>query len=258
MPALILMYHDLAADAADTPAGHRPYVLEPATFRAQMRRLAAQSVPVPTVTEWCVRRPAGRAVLLTFDDGHVSNHDEALPILAECDLRATFFVTAGSIGAGTTMDWSRIRALHAAGMEIGSHTVTHRPPLTLDDTALRWELVESRRMLEDGLGAPVTSISSPTGFFNPRMRALAREAGYQALCFGTAGLAADDGDPFLLRRIAVKRSTTAEQFEALLRFDRSAIRRLRVRQAARDLARTALGHDGYLRLRRALLPGRAQ
>ena len=258
MPALILMYHDLAADGVDTPAGHRPYVLEPATFRAQMQRVAAQGLPVPTVTEWCVHRPSGRAVLLTFDDGHVSNHDEALPILVECGLRATFFVTAGSIGTGTTMDWPRIRAMHAAGMEIGSHTVTHRPPSTLDDTALRWELVESRRMLEDGLGAPVTSISSPTGFFNPRMPALAREAGYQAVCFGTAGLAADDADALLLKRIAVKRSTTTGQFGALLQFDRSAIRRLRARQAARDFTRTVLGPAGYLRLRRVLLPGRAQ
>jgi peptidoglycan/xylan/chitin deacetylase (PgdA/CDA1 family) len=258
MPALILMYHDLAEDTAGVSAGHRPYVLEPATFRAQMRRVAAQAVPVPTVTEWCSGRREGRAVLLTFDDGHVSNHDEALPILVEQGLRATFFVTAGRIGDGTAMNWTQIRAMHAAGMEIGSHTVTHRPPSTLDDAALRWELDESRRILEDGLGALVTSISSPTGFFNPRMRALAREAGYRALCFGTAGLAADDGDPLLLKRVAVKHTTTTRQFEALLQFDGATLFRLRFRQAARDLARTTLGPGRYLRLRRALLPRRAQ
>jgi hypothetical protein len=107
-------------------------------------------------------------------------------------------------------------------------------------------------MLEDGLGAPVTSISSPTGFFNPHMRGIAREVGYRALCFGQVGLAADNGDPFSLKRVAVKRAMTQDQFDALLRFDRGMIRRLRLRQWVRDLARKTLGPDAYLHVRQIL------
>ena len=40
MPALILMYHDLAEDREHIPPGHRPYVLDPSTFRRQMRCVA--------------------------------------------------------------------------------------------------------------------------------------------------------------------------------------------------------------------------
>jgi hypothetical protein len=101
----------------------------------------------------------------------------------------------------------------------------------------------------------VTSISSPTGFFNPRMRAVAREVGYRALCFGQMGLAADEGDPFSLNRIAVKRTMNQQQFEALLRFDRVAIGSLRSQQWTRDLARKIAGRRGYLRLRKLLLTG---
>jgi peptidoglycan/xylan/chitin deacetylase (PgdA/CDA1 family) len=192
-------------------------------------------------------------VVLTFDDGHVSNHTEALPVLLERQLTATFFVTAGRIGTGATMSWPQIRELHAAGMEIGSHTMTHRAPSTLDDDELRFELCESKRTLEDGLGAPVTSISSPTGFFNPRMRQVAHEAGYHALCAGRAGLAANDGDPLLLDRIAVKQTTSAGTFDKLLRFDATTIRWLKLHQAARNFAKVAAGRTGYLRVRRALL-----
>jgi peptidoglycan/xylan/chitin deacetylase (PgdA/CDA1 family) len=194
-------------------------------------------------------------IILTFDDGHFSNHDVALPILLEYQLKATFFVIAGQIGTGQIMTWAQIRTLQSAGMEIGSHTVTHRPPSTLNDDALRYELVESRRILEDGLGAPVTSISSPTGFFNPRMPVIAREAGYRALCFGRAGLVADEDDPFFLKRVAVKRAMHAKQFNALLRFDRQVIRRLRLRQMIREVARTTLGPNAYLRIRRTLMKG---
>ncbi len=253
MPALILMYHDISGKYKPVPSGHRPYVLEPSTFRDQMGAVAAQGVPVLTVAQWCASPRWQRAIVLTFDDGHVSNYDHALPILLEYQLKATFFITAGQIGAGETMNWEQIRALHGAGMEIGSHTVTHRPPATLNDEDLRYELFESRRILEDGLGAHVTSISSPTGFFNDRMRSIAQEAGYRALCMGRAGLAADDGDPFTLKRVAVKRTISQSQFEALLRYDRVAIGSLRSKQWARDMARSIFGPAGYLRVRKVLM-----
>jgi peptidoglycan/xylan/chitin deacetylase (PgdA/CDA1 family) len=252
MPALILMYHDLSEDLHQVVPGHRPYVLETSIFRRQMASVAASGLPSLTVSQWCSGPHPPRALILTFDDGHVSNHHIALPILLEHKLKATAFITAGCIGIGETMNWKQIRALHDAGMEIGSHTLTHRPPSTLDDDELRHELFESRRILEDGLGAPVTSISSPTGFFNPRMRSIAQEVGYRALCFGQVGLAADNGDPFSLSRVTVKCAMRENQFDALLRFDGGTIRRLRLAQLVRELARKTLGPNAYLRIRRIL------
>jgi peptidoglycan/xylan/chitin deacetylase (PgdA/CDA1 family) len=255
MPALILMYHDLAEDQAHVPPEHRPYVLKTSTFHRQMGSAAASELPVLTVSGWCARPRPAHALLLTFDDGHVSNHDVALPILLEHRLKATFFITAGRIGCGDTMNWQQIRALHAAGMEIGSHTLTHRPPATLNDDELRYELLESRRILQDGLDAPVTSVSSPTGFFNPHMCTLAREVGYHALCFGQVGLVVDDADPFALNRVAVKAAMSENQFKALLQFDHAMLRGLRLRQLVRALARKILSPAAYLRVRRVLIKG---
>ena len=258
MPALILMYHDIADGLEGVPAGHRPYVLDPRIFRRQMESIVAAGLPSLTVEQWCASSRPPRAVILTFDDGHVSNYKNALPILLEYRLKATFFITAGFIGNNPMMDWRQIRALHAAGMEIGSHTLTHRPPSTLDDEALRRELTESRRILEDGLGSVVNSVSSPTGFFNPRMRDLAQQAGYRALCIGRVGLAADDGDMFLLNRVAVKRPMNERQFRSLLRLDRLTIGSLKSRQWLRDVARRSFGYNRYVRLRRILMKGFAQ
>ena len=253
MSALILMYHDISENLDLIDPEHRPYVLEPTTFRLQMACVASTGFPVITVTQWCSLPRPPHALTLTFDDGHVSNYNFALPILLEYGLKATFFITAGLIGVGETMSWGQIRDLHKASMEIGSHTLTHRPPSTLDDRELRYELAESRRILEDGIGAPVTSLSSPTGFFNPRMCAIAREVGYRALCFGRFGMVHDGGDPFSLNRIAVKRSVRDDQFASLLRFNRGAISRLRLRQWVRELARETLGVESYVRLRRLLI-----
>src|SRR5215510_2768844 len=253
MPALILMYHDLTADPTAIAPEHRPYVVEPAVFHRQMAEIVAADLPVLTVAQWCALTSPPRAVVLTFDDGHVSNYALTLPILLEYHLTATFFITAGAIGKGETMDWRQIRALHAAGMEIGSHTLTHRPPSTLSDDELRYELRESRRMLEDGLGAPVMSLSSPTGFFNPRMRAIAHEVGYQALCFGQIGRGPDRSDPFSLKRVAVKNTTPHAEFESLLRFNRRTLRRRRRQQWVRSFARQILSPKACLQMRRLLI-----
>jgi len=252
------MYHDVAETLEGISAGHRPYVLDPKVFRRQMRAIVEAGLVNFTVENWCASSRQLCAAVLTFDDGHASNYNTALPILLEHRLRATFFVTAGWIGVGSTMDWRQIRALHAAGMEIGSHTLTHRPPSMLDEKELRYELSESRRVLEDGLGAEVTSLSSPTGFFNPRMCKIAQEVGYHSLCIGRVGLAADYEDPFLLNRVAVKRSMTENQFKQLLRLNRMTLRFLRSRQWTRDLARKIIGAHGYVRMRRVLINGLRQ
>jgi peptidoglycan/xylan/chitin deacetylase (PgdA/CDA1 family) len=154
------------------------------------------------------------------------------------------------------MNWPQLRELHQAGMEIGSHTLTHRPPSLLNDAELEYELSESRRVLEDGLGAPVISISSPTGFFNPRMRKIAKETGYRALCIGRIGWARPEGDCFSLNRVAVKRGMSMNAFQALLSFDRLALTTLRSRQWMRELARETLGPTVYLQIRETLLANR--
>jgi peptidoglycan/xylan/chitin deacetylase (PgdA/CDA1 family) len=253
MAALIFMYHDLAESIDNVAPGHQPYVLAPAVFRRQMKLAAEAALRAVSVSEWCAAGEPGDALAITFDDGHVSNHDVALPILVECGLKATFFITAGAVGKGDTMSWEQIRRLHGAGMEIGSHTLTHRPPSTLNDAELRHELVESRRILQDGLGAPITSISSPTGFFNARMSDIAREVGYRALCIGRIGLARDPRDAFSLNRVAVKRAMDERQFRALLRYDWMTLASMRSRQWIRELARERMSVESYLRLRRLLI-----
>jgi peptidoglycan/xylan/chitin deacetylase (PgdA/CDA1 family) len=253
MRALILMYHDILLHNDSVPPTHAPYVLTPGVFERQLKLISANSLQVTTVAELCCRPLVGNALALTFDDGHISNHQTALPMLKRFGFKATFFITAGRIGLGDTMNWREIRDLHTNGMEIGSHTLTHRPPAKLDDEELRYELVESRRILEDGLGASVTSVSSPTGFHNGRFCEIAKEVGYHAVCIGRIGLATGAEDCFSLNRIAVKVSLSDEQFERLLRFDPVRLRLMRSKQWLRETARKTLGVEAYLRLRSTLI-----
>jgi peptidoglycan/xylan/chitin deacetylase (PgdA/CDA1 family) len=145
-----------------------------------------------------------------------------------------------------------------AGMEIGTHSLTHRPPAALSAAEIDHELRESRRILEEGLGVPVRTGSAPTGFHNPMMGPAARAAGYQALCVSRIGLWQPGVDAFDIPRVPVKADTSLELFMRLARGESGPLRRLRASQAVRNALKRGLGVGPYLRLRRALLGMRNQ
>jgi len=250
-PLPVFMYHDIADDPSAVEPSHRPYVLTPDAFERQMSvldRLRLRGVSLSAALPG-----DGDSVVLTFDDGHASNATHALPILRAHGFTATFFVTASWIGRAPYMTWDQIRSLSVAGMEIGTHSLTHRPPATLSPAELDQELRESRRILEEGLGAPVVTGSAPTGFHNPRIGAAARAAGYHALCVSRIGLWRPAADPFAVPRVPVKMGTPLDLFERLARGDAAPLRALRARQVMRNAVKRTLGVGPYLRLRRTLL-----
>jgi peptidoglycan/xylan/chitin deacetylase (PgdA/CDA1 family) len=118
------------------------------------------------------------------------------------------------LGDRALMTWDDVRALRAAGMGIGSHTSSHRVLQTLAPSDLTHELRVSREVLEDQLGAQVTTIAYPVGkpvTAFPAVRQALADAGYE-LGFTTRPgmnrlLPAEDR--FDLRRISVDRDRSA-------------------------------------------------
>lgn len=94
-----------------------------------------------------------------------------------------------------------VRALAAAGFEIGFHTLRHDPLPQLGDEALGRAMVDGRSDLEALLPSAVTMISYPHGKGDSRVADAAREAGYR---FGFTALATGlrgGTDPLLIGRV---------------------------------------------------------
>lgn len=92
---------------------------------------------------------------------------------------------------GLLMTWDHVSALHRAGMDVQSHTVTHRVLQTLSPQMLDEELAGSRRVLEAVIGAPVRSISYPVGRpikGAPHIATAVRAAGYELGFTNTGGV----------------------------------------------------------------------
>jgi peptidoglycan/xylan/chitin deacetylase (PgdA/CDA1 family) len=75
----------------------------------------------------------------------------------------------------------QVKSLLVSGcFELGAHTLTHPNFLTLDEAALRHELCESKRQLEQCFKVPVRSFAYPFGLYRKAQVALVREAGYDS------------------------------------------------------------------------------
>jgi peptidoglycan/xylan/chitin deacetylase (PgdA/CDA1 family) len=155
-----LTFHGIGEPPRRLEPGEEQIWLDPEQFEAILDSAVGQS-----------------QVRITFDDGNHSDLDHALPALCRRRLNATFFVVAGRLGAPGFLDESAVRALVAAGMDVGSHGMHHRPWRQLDDHELREELWDAKRLLEGVVGRPVTQAACPFGSYDCRvLRALRRHA----------------------------------------------------------------------------------
>ena len=189
---VILGYHGVAAGRpADDPFHLR---VAPARFRAQVELLLSAGLCFVTVADLARRllehgRAPGLAAL-SFDDGMQDNHAILLPMLREYGIPATVYVTTGLIGRANPwlapgsgarmMSENELRALAAAGVELGAHTVTHPDLSALDRRACMAEMVESKRALERIAGVDVLTFAYPSCRYGPAAVQAAQEAGFIA------------------------------------------------------------------------------
>jgi peptidoglycan/xylan/chitin deacetylase (PgdA/CDA1 family) len=243
------MYHGIESPTAPVitdDLGELVYVLELAQLRDQLDWLTRAGWSV------CLPDQAGqRSAVITFDDGHVSNHTLAFPELTRRSLPAVFFITSDWIGRDSYMSEAMLRELAEAGHVIGSHGASHRFLSDLGDDDARAELAGSKARLEDVIGAEVTTISAPGGRIDARTAAIAVECGY-------TDLFTSDTDPDLqvpgLRvhgRITLRRGYTLAQFARMMQTGRQPESVLRTKGL--KMAKRLLGNRRYEQLRASAL-----
>ncbi len=163
---------------------------------------------------------AGRDdVRITFDDGNVSDYEQALPALRERGMSATFFVCGGRVDRPGFLSADQVRELADAGMKIGSHGMDHRRWRGLDAGDLRTELEQSKARLEKIVERPVTEAACPFGAYDRRVLRTLRDLGYHHAYTSDRGFA--DATEFLQARNSVGPTDGADLLERIEAIDRT-------------------------------------
>ena len=195
---VVLMYHSVSQALADR---RYAYALPPAQFERHLRYLRRRGIPILPLADVAENIRDGRpfkrlAAAISFDDGWRDNFAAAYPLLRKYSAPATFFVTADWVGraeapipaladiripGGAMIGWDELRKAADEGLvSVGSHGWKHAPLSTLAPEDVRKEVFESKRIIEDGLGRPISLFSYPAGACNRSVKDCVREAGFRA------------------------------------------------------------------------------
>ncbi len=261
-----LLYHRFVNHAGDLkryPGTESIFTITRERFDQQMAFLKAegyQSVTLQQVYEFVAAgKPLPlRSVLITVDDGWTSNIEIMIPILQKHGMRASFFVTTSPDawiygkfrGLDGPLSKADVAGIHAAGFEIGSHSVTHPYLIELSESAIRAEFVDSKRWIEEATGAPCPFLSIPGNFYDARIARIARESGYFAVFTANVGTVNAATPSFDIPRLIVEGNFTLPEFARNLR--PLAIGTRKIIAAVKKWPPHVLGATRYMALRERL------
>ena len=233
-PIPILTYHQIEnAPPRGTPM--RSLYVSPRAFQIQMwilKVLGYRGLSMTELSPYLSGERSGKVVGITFDDGYLNNLIHAAPILKKFEFTSTCYVVTDLMG--TTNSWDAGIGVPSAslmnleelmqwkrlGQEIGSHTLTHRNLMQMNQASAEDEIVRSKGDLERKLGESIHQFCYPYGDYDSSHAALVQQAGYLGATTTkrgrvNSGLGLGGRVPlnfFELPRIPIVRSTSWLQF----------------------------------------------
>lgn len=212
----ILCYHNVAEAPEDAP--YKLLYVSPGSFARQLWTLHRLGLRGVSTSEGIARLGNGTSrgcVVLTFDDGYADTLATAAPLLKQYGFTATCYVVSGAVGTYNHWDAAHARARKplmsreqldrwlAAGMEVGSHSISHPRLHELPPDLAQHEIAASRAALHDLLGVPIEHFAYPFGAFTADVVAWVRSAGYSSGMTVVPGIARACDDRLRLPRMLV-------------------------------------------------------
>ena len=219
----ILTYHRIDDDPSDRLA------VSPKEFHDQMELLKREGFTIISLEKLLERMhkgqmPKAKTIALTFDDGYLDNYVHALPILQKFGFTATFFLAAGFIdqdkmfSLSTTstrpqpLSWKHVKEMSRAGMSFGAHTVNHPDLTQIPRADAKFEIKQSKEIIENQIGKPIYTFCYPGGHFNEFVRRQVIDAGYYGACSVRPGTNSNISDQFSLRRTEISGDDTLSDY----------------------------------------------
>ena len=216
----IVYYHYIRVNPKTGDALGYELSVTPTNFQAQMDWLRIAGGHPVTLAQVMAAAGGGPAlprhpVVLTFDDGHSDFATVAVPVLLREHFVATAFVVPGFLGSASYMTVSQVKAVSAAGMVIGAHTMHHLNLSKVPPQLASVEISASRSILEQMTGKPVLDFAYPYGGYDQAVVDLVQRAGFHEAVATTWGTQQCLSNRYALHRLEVLGQDSIAAFASL-------------------------------------------
>jgi peptidoglycan/xylan/chitin deacetylase (PgdA/CDA1 family) len=217
----ILMYHVIAAPPAGAP--FPGLYVTPELFAAQMQALRRAGWTAVTLDQvesnWRkgLSLPAGKPIVLSFDNGYHSHYTQAMPVLRRLGWVGdeNIQLTGLPPSQGGLGD-DEVRGLLAAGWELDTQGISHADLIALDARQLREQVAGARAILRRRYGVPVNWFCYPSGHYDATVIDAVRAAGYRGSTTVVPGWGRPADDPYRLPRLRVLGGTAPQALLTLI------------------------------------------
>lgn len=169
----ILLYHDFTTTIPDTDSNNFQYINTPESFEENIKVLLENEYTFLSFKDLNnaynekIKLPK-KPILITFDDGYISNYQYIYPILKKYNIKAAIFVVTENINKENFLTWEQCKIMKNSGLvEIFSHSKRHLFYNKLSVKTLLDDVNYSYKEIEKHLGKQDLNIFAyPYGAYN--------------------------------------------------------------------------------------------
>ena len=215
---VILCYHGVTERSQRHPSDRYGLHIRADRFEAQLDYLRRhyQVISLAEFVKACQNNVPlpDYSVVLTFDDGYRNFLTCALPRLAARNMHVSIFLITDRIQSDNQsplngwsesddeqfLSWEEVKTLQQHGVEIGSHTCSHRKLSEIVPVEAERELFASHQTIATRLSQATMPLAFPYGSYSEATIAMTRKLPYTCALTTDAGTNGHATDLFLLRR----------------------------------------------------------
>lgn len=236
----VLMYHHFTEDKQQTTSE----TVHTEEFKKQMRYLKDNGYTALTSNELIdiingKKRAPKNPILITADDGYLSNYEYMYPVLKENKLKATVFLIGDRVDNADTqsiglpkINWDKAKEMYQSGvMDFQSHTYNSHDMLQTksgekgnfsapllgesDDrykSRIDKDIKQSIKSIEDNLGYTPLAIAYPFGHYSNISEEVLKENNIKLSFTVNPGYITNEDNGYLLNRINIHGDYTLDDF----------------------------------------------
>lgn len=211
----VLCYHQIRTWNKADSRNAKQYIVSPSQFREQIGMLhdAGYHTVLPEqLTDHLLNGTElpPKPVVLTFDDGTITQYTEAIPVLKQYGYKGVFFIMTVTLGRAGYISRQQVREISDMGHVIGCHTWDHHNVTFYTTNDWPLQLIKPTRLLEQITGRQVRYFAYPFGAWNAAAIKALRENAFLA-AFQLQGKNDPAFPQFTIRRTIVDGNWTSGQ-----------------------------------------------